>query len=149
MCTMEFNRDKGQITGFLASLPKVSAARMICLLAIGAISVIRKDYSEWPKVEKLVFTSIILFFCRYELADRDLVELINTGIQIEDLKEFTDDPVRFARITEDVKAGVLQLFSRDETVVRRSNAARRRARHSARPNRRGRTRTGSRRRTQS
>ena len=38
--------------------------------------------------------------------------MINYGIQIDDLKGFTDDPVPFVSITENVEACAMKLLSK-------------------------------------
>lgn len=106
-----YSGDIDRLVEALRSLPPDEATRAVCLLAIGAVDVIRDDYSYWPTVERLPFNPTMLLFCKDVLAKDDLAEVINSGIQIDDLKDFTDDPVPFAGITDDVRSRALRILA--------------------------------------
>jgi hypothetical protein len=108
--TTSSSDDRQRLITALAGVPRDLAARMVCLLAIGAVEVVRDDYSQWPQVERIIFNATMLLFCKSWLEDDDLAEVINYGIQIDDLVHFTDDPIRFAAITDDVRARALRIF---------------------------------------
>lgn len=111
MPEQRFNQDRQKLVECLNGLPQDEAIHAICLLALGAVQLIRTDYRHWHTVEKVIFNATVLFFCKDALANEELAEVVNYGIQVEDLRGFTDDPVRFARMLDDIESRAMKLLS--------------------------------------
>jgi hypothetical protein len=103
---------QGAIIELLRTLKKDEARALVCALAIGASRMISSDISLWPNAERLVFNGKLLLFCSTELKDDDVAEVINAGIQIEDVEEIFRDPEETVRECARVEKEALRLLTR-------------------------------------
>lgn len=103
---------RGALIGLLGTLERSEARAFVCVLAVGASRMVSADVSLWPIAEGLVFNGELLLFCIDRLKDEDVVDVINGGIQIEDVQEITGKPDEVIRACARVEEEALHLLTR-------------------------------------
>lgn len=98
----------------LESLEPRELRSVLCLLCMGAARAIRHDVAAWVLAERVIFNGRVLLLCIDRLNDQQLADVVNVGIQIEDLRGFTDDQDALAHMCERVENLALQVLSRGD-----------------------------------
>lgn len=107
--------EKQRFVEYLRGLPKDAASDVVCLLSIGAVRAARAHYSMWPRLASVVFNGTMLLFCKESLGTDETVDIINYGMQIEDLRAFTDDSASIERMCQSVETLALNILTRTAT----------------------------------
>jgi hypothetical protein len=114
MSPKRYNEDKQRFVDYLETLPQNEATRLICLISVGAVNAIRTDYALWDSVERTVFNGTVLMFCDDKLANKELTEMINFAIQIDDLRGFKGNAVTLEDECRDIEARAMAILTKNE-----------------------------------
>jgi hypothetical protein len=94
----------------LESLEPRELRSVLSLLCIGGARAVTRDWAAWTVAERVIFNGRVLLLCMDKLNDRELAEVVNIGVQIEDLHGFTDDQEALGQMCERVETLALQLL---------------------------------------
>ena len=82
---------------FLNRLPQDQAKDHVCLLVLGAMSVVQSDRSAWLQVRTLVCSVDIMRFCKRILQRPELADLIDWVCQTEDVLDIVGPGEEYER----------------------------------------------------